>query len=98
MKVLITGGAGFIGSAVVRAAVGNGDLVVNLDALTYSGYVRNLSDVIESPNYYFEHVDICDISVLRTVIFKYEPDVIMHLAAESHVDRSIDGPEVFIGR
>ena len=96
MKILITGGAGFIGSALVRAAIKRGDLVINLDALTYSGYLKNLSDISGSPNYHFEQIDICDISAVRSIFFKYEPDVVMHLAAESHVDRSIDGPEIFI--
>jgi len=96
MKILITGGAGFIGSAVVHAAVSKGNFVINLDALKYSGYLKNIEKFEKMPNYSFERADICDLSEMRRIIFKYEPDAIMHLAAESHVDRSIDGPEPFI--
>mgnify|MGYP000306501272 CR=1 FL=1 len=96
MKILITGGAGFIGSAVVRAAVGKGDTVINVDALKYSGSLENLKSVENHPNYIFEKADICDLSKIKEILKKYEPDAIMHLAAESHVDRSIEGPELFI--
>ena len=96
MKILITGGAGFIGSAVVQAAVSKGNFVVNLDALKYSGYLKNIENFEKMSNYSFEQADICDLSEMRRIIFKYEPDAIIHLAAESHVDRSIDGPEPFI--
>ena len=96
MKILITGGAGFIGSAVVQAAVSKGNYVINLDALKYSGYLKNIENFEKIPNYSFEQADICDLSEMRRIIFKYEPDAIMHLAAESHVDRSIIGPSDFI--
>ncbi|MFS4583684.1 dTDP-glucose 4,6-dehydratase [Phaeobacter sp. C3_T13_0] len=96
MKILVTGGAGFIGSAVVRLAVGRGHEVVNLDALTYAACLDNLAEVVESPLYAFEQVDIRDRAELDTVFDHHKPDVVMHLAAESHVDRSIDGPGDFI--
>lgn len=96
MKLLVTGGAGFIGSAVVRLAVARGHQVVNLDALTYAACLDNVASVADSPNYAFEHVDIRDRPALDTVFDRHQPDVVMHLAAESHVDRSIDGPGTFI--
>ncbi|SEL07679.1 dTDP-glucose 4,6-dehydratase [Pacificibacter marinus] len=96
MKILVTGGAGFIGSAVVRLAVGRGHEVVNVDALTYAACLDNVASVSESPLYAFEHVDIRDRAGLDTVFAKHRPDVVMHLAAESHVDRSIDGPGDFV--
>jgi len=96
MKLLVTGGAGFIGSAVVRLAVARGHDVVNLDALTYAACLENVASVSGSPLYAFEHVDIRDRSALDTVFERHEPDAVMHLAAESHVDRSIDGPGEFI--
>ena len=96
MKLLVTGGAGFIGSAVVRQAVGQGHEVVNLDALTYAACLENVAMVADSPLYSFEQVDIRDAAAVEACIAKHEPDAIMHLAAESHVDRSIDGPGVFI--
>ncbi|UWR55138.1 dTDP-glucose 4,6-dehydratase (plasmid) [Phaeobacter inhibens] len=96
MKILVTGGAGFIGSAVVRLAVARGHQVVNLDALTYAACLDNVADVADSPNYAFEQVDIRDRAALDTVFARHRPDVVMHLAAESHVDRSIDGPGDFI--
>ncbi|MFC6636203.1 dTDP-glucose 4,6-dehydratase [Sulfitobacter sp. JBTF-M27] len=96
MKLLVTGGAGFIGSAVVRLAVGRGYEVVNVDALTYAGCLENVAVVSDSPLYAFEHVDIRDRTALDAVFGKHEPDAVMHLAAESHVDRSIDGPGDFI--
>lgn len=96
MKLLVTGGAGFIGSAVVRAAVARGHAVVNLDALTYAACLENVASVSDSPNYAFEQVDIRDRAGLDRVFASHKPDVVMHLAAESHVDRSIDGPGDFI--
>ncbi|UWR58980.1 dTDP-glucose 4,6-dehydratase [Phaeobacter inhibens] len=96
MKILVTGGAGFIGSAVVRLAVARGHQVVNLDALTYAACLDNVADVAGNPNYAFEQVDIRDRAALDTVFARHRPDVVMHLAAESHVDRSIDGPGDFI--
>lgn len=96
MKLLVTGGAGFIGSAVVRLAVGRGHQVVNLDALTYAACLANVAQVFDSPLYAFEEADICDRAALARVFATYQPDIVMHLAAESHVDRSIDGPGDFI--
>jgi dTDP-glucose 4,6-dehydratase len=96
MKLLITGGAGFIGSAVVRLAVARGHTVVNLDALTYAACLDNVASVSESPLYYFEKADIRDRAALDRVFAEHIPDAVMHLAAESHVDRSIDGPGDFI--
>ncbi|PRY89300.1 dTDP-glucose 4,6-dehydratase [Donghicola tyrosinivorans] len=96
MKLLITGGAGFIGSAVVRLAIARGHEVVNLDALTYAACLENVASVSGSDKYAFEHVDIRDRAALDAVFTKHKPDAVMHLAAESHVDRSIDGPADFI--
>tara|TARA_B110000902_G_scaffold193250_1_gene218983 strand:+ start:83 stop:1132 length:1050 start_codon:yes stop_codon:yes gene_type:complete len=96
MKLLITGGAGFIGSAVVRLAVARDYEVVNLDALTYAACLANVVSVSGSPAYAFEHVDIRDRAVLDRVFDTHKPDAVMHLAAESHVDRSIDEPGDFI--
>ncbi|MDR5655060.1 dTDP-glucose 4,6-dehydratase [Ruixingdingia sedimenti] len=96
MKILVTGGAGFIGSAVVRLAVARGHQVVNLDALTYAACLENVAPVAESPLYTFEHADIRDRAALDRIFAAHRPDVVMHLAAESHVDRSIDGPGDFI--
>ncbi|MDH4412425.1 MAG: dTDP-glucose 4,6-dehydratase [Rhizobium sp.] len=96
MKLLVTGGLGFIGSAVVRLAVANGHSVVNIDALTYAGRIENVSEVAESPLYALEQIDIQDRAALDQVFAHYAPDAVMHLAAESHVDRSIDGPSDFI--
>ncbi|MBU2980342.1 dTDP-glucose 4,6-dehydratase [Lentibacter algarum] len=96
MKLLVTGGAGFIGSAVVRLAVSRGHDVVNLDALTYAACLDNVASVASSPLYTFEQVDICDMPALEAAFAKHQPDAVMHLAAESHVDRSIDGPGAFI--
>ncbi|MEP2735209.1 MAG: dTDP-glucose 4,6-dehydratase [Erythrobacter sp.] len=96
MKILVTGGAGFIGSAVIRLAIGQGHSVINLDALTYAACLENLASVDDSPNYAFEHADIRDRDALARIFADHKPDVIMHLAAESHVDRSIDGPAEFI--
>ncbi|MEM9642628.1 MAG: dTDP-glucose 4,6-dehydratase [Pseudomonadota bacterium] len=96
MKLLVTGGAGFIGSAVIRLAVSRGIGVVNLDALTYAACLDNLAGVVDNPLYAFEHADIRDRGALDRILTKHRPDAIMHLAAESHVDRSIDGPGDFI--
>lgn len=97
MKILITGGAGFIGSAVVRHIISHTqDTVINLDKLTYAGNLESLESVANSPRYHFEQVDICHRAELDHVFTQYQPDAVMHLAAESHVDRSIDGPAAFI--
>jgi dTDP-glucose 4,6-dehydratase len=97
MKLLITGGAGFIGSAVIRYVIQNTNHdVVNLDKLTYAGNLESLLDVSNSGRYCFEQVDICDRVAVDRVLIQHRPDAIMHLAAESHVDRSIEGPATFI--
>jgi dTDP-glucose 4,6-dehydratase len=96
MKILVTGGAGFIGSAVVRQAIAAGHGVVNLDALTYAACLDNVASVADSPRYAFEQADIRDRPALDRVFDTHAPDAVMHLAAESHVDRSIDGPGDFI--
>ncbi|MFE3838685.1 dTDP-glucose 4,6-dehydratase [Pseudogemmobacter sonorensis] len=96
MKILVTGGAGFIGSAVVRLAVGRGISVVNVDALTYAACLENVAPVAKSPLYAFEQADIRDRDALDRIFAAHRPDRVMHLAAESHVDRSIDGPGDFI--
>ena len=96
MKILVTGGAGFIGSAVVRLAVRRGHEVVSLDALTYAANLENVASVSNSPLYAFEQADLRDRAALDRVLATHKPDAIMHLAAESHVDRSIDGPGDFI--
>ncbi|MBX7500031.1 dTDP-glucose 4,6-dehydratase [Qipengyuania sp. YG27] len=96
MKILVTGGAGFIGSAVVRLAASRGHEIVNCDALTYAACLDNVAEVSGSESYAFEHVDIRDRAALDPVFERHKPDAVMHLAAESHVDRSIDGPSDFI--
>ena len=97
MKVIVTGGAGFIGSAVVRLLIGEKDAeVVNLDKLTYAGNLASIAPVADSPRYRFVRADICDRGAMRDLFAAEQPDVVMHLAAESHVDRSIDGPATFI--
>ncbi|MDD2624674.1 MAG: GDP-mannose 4,6-dehydratase, partial [Candidatus Riflebacteria bacterium] len=97
MKIIVTGGAGFIGSAVIRHLIKNTDhSVINLDKLTYAGNLESLKEVSGSDRYVFEQADICDRQIIEAVFDKHKPDAIMHLAAESHVDRSIDGPAAFI--
>lgn len=97
LKIIVTGGAGFIGSALIRHLVGNGLAeVVNLDKLTYAGNLESLKDVADSPLYHFAKLDICDAAGVRHLLQDFQPDAIMHLAAESHVDRSITGPMEFI--
>ncbi|APP06335.1 dTDP-glucose 4,6-dehydratase [Vibrio harveyi] len=97
MKILVTGGAGFIGSAVIRHIIRDTqDTVINLDKLTYAGNLESLAEVSDSERYHFEQVDICQRDELDRVFAKHQPDLVMHLAAESHVDRSIDGPAAFI--
>lgn len=97
MKIAVTGGAGFIGSAVIRHIIRNTDHhVVNVDKLTYAGNLANLDEVSDSSRYSFAQVDICDRRGLELVFVEHQPNVVMHLAAESHVDRSIDGPAAFV--
>ncbi len=96
MKILVTGGCGFIGSAIIRTAVARGHAVVNLDALTYAACLDNVAEVAKSPSYAFEKTNIRYRTELDRVFVEHRPDVVVHLAAESHVDRSIDGPAAFI--
>ncbi|TNH06226.1 dTDP-glucose 4,6-dehydratase [Testudinibacter sp. TR-2022] len=97
MKILVTGGAGFIGSAVVRHIIQEtADSVINLDKLTYAGNLESLEQIAANPRYVFEQADICDKTALERIFQQHQPDAVMHLAAESHVDRSIDGPAAFI--
>ncbi len=97
MKLIITGGAGFIGSAVIRLLMEESDItVINVDKLTYASSLVPLAIYNDNPRYHFEQVDICDRSALREIFLKYQPNAVMHLAAESHVDRSIEGPEPFV--
>lgn len=97
VKILVTGGAGFIGSAVIRHIINNTqDSVINVDKLTYAGNLESLLTVENNERYTFEQVDICDRTELDRVFAEHQPDAVMHLAAESHVDRSIDGPAAFI--
>ena len=96
MKILITGGAGFIGSAVIRDAISRNHKVVNVDSLTYAACLDNLASVESNENYFFENVDICNQKELNRTFSLHKPDAVMHLAAESHVDRSIENPRHFI--
>jgi dTDP-glucose 4,6-dehydratase len=96
MKILVTGGAGFIGSAVVRRAIAAGHQIVNVDKLTYAACLDNVAMVADDPNYRFVQADICDRPALDAIFLAHQPDKVMHLAAESHVDRSIDAPGDFI--
>ncbi|NOX24904.1 MAG: NAD-dependent epimerase/dehydratase family protein, partial [Deltaproteobacteria bacterium] len=95
--ILVTGGAGFIGSAVIRYLIEDTNCrVVNVDKLTYAGNLESLAAIADNQRYHFARVDICDAAALRRVMQKYQPDLVMHLAAESHVDRSIDDPGEFM--
>ncbi len=97
MKIIITGGAGFIGSALIRYLMAESEHdILNIDKLTYAGNLASLKSVTDSPRYQFKQIDICDRPAISQVFTEYQPDIIMHLAAESHVDRSIDGPLDFI--
>lgn len=97
MKIIVTGGAGFIGSAVIRHIIKNTDNeVLNIDKLTYAGNLESLVDVESNPRYSFKQIDICDPKAIERAFNEFQPDLVMHLAAESHVDRSIDGPAEFI--
>ena len=97
MKILVTGGAGFIGSAVIRHIIHNtDDEVLNIDKLTYAGNLESLKEIDQNPRYNFQQIDICDKEALEQAFDSFKPNLVMHLAAESHVDRSIDGPAEFI--
>lgn len=96
-KILVTGGAGFIGSAVVRHVISQTqDHVINVDKLTYAGNLESLRDVADNPRHQFVRADICDAGAMKNLFLQTQPDAVMHLAAESHVDRSIDGPAAFV--
>ena len=97
MKIIVTGGAGFIGSALVRMIINETEHdVLNIDKLTYAGHLESLEGVSNSDRYQFEQVDVCDTEAVNRIFNEFQPDAIMHLAAESHVDRSIDGSAEFI--
>jgi dTDP-glucose 4,6-dehydratase len=96
MRILITGGAGFIGSNLVHLLVSHGHQVLNIDKLTYAGNANSLVDLTDNPNHQLLQADICDAAAMRTAFSGFQPHWVMHLAAESHVDRSIDGPGAFI--
>jgi len=97
-RVMVTGGAGFIGSAVVRYLMAETDArILNVDKLTYAGNLDSLASVLTEPRHEHRRVDICDEAAMRQAFADFRPDAVMHLAAESHVDRSIDGPDVFMG-
>ena len=96
-KLLITGGAGFIGSAVIRHIINNSNnSVVNIDKLTYAGNIESIDSIKNNDRYVFEKEDICNADEVKRIFIEHEPDIVMHLAAESHVDRSIDDPGEFI--
>ncbi|WP_425410095.1 dTDP-glucose 4,6-dehydratase [Hyphococcus sp.] len=96
MRLMVTGGAGFIGSAVVRQAIADGDEVLNVDKLTYAASLDNIAEVADNPRYHFAQKDICDLPAMNDLMADFKPDSVMNLAAETHVDRSIDGPGAFI--
>lgn len=96
MRLMVTGGAGFIGSAVVRKAIADGHFVLNVDKLTYAANLENVAGVADHDNYQFAQKDICDQPAMTALMAEFKPDTVMHLAAETHVDRSIDGPSAFI--
>lgn len=97
MKILITGGAGFIGSAVIRHIINYTEhQVLNIDKLTYAGNLESLAEIEKNPRYFFESLDICNTAAIESAFNRFQPNLVMHLAAESHVDRSIDGPANFI--
>ena len=97
MKILITGGAGFIGSAVIRHIINHTEhQVLNIDKLTYAGNLESLAEIEKNPRYFFESLDICNTAAIESAFNRFQPNLVMHLAAESHVDRSIDGPANFI--
>lgn len=96
MRILVTGGAGFIGSHMVCRLLDDGHTVMNVDKLTYAGSTENLGEYLTHPEHLFEKVDICDYAALATLFEEFKPDAVVHMAAESHVDRSIDSPQTFI--
>jgi dTDP-glucose 4,6-dehydratase len=95
MRLIVTGGAGFIGPAMVRCLISENAEVLNIDKLTYAGNLFNVADVERSPNYQFLNADITDVSAIASAFMAFRPKTVIHLAAESHVDRSINGPAAF---